>query len=432
MFRFAQHDKTRSVEPPRVLNVEDLRRAAKRRLPRVVFDYIDGGAEDERTLRANCHAFEEVTFRPRCAVATPACDLRVSVLGAFLSMPLILAPVGSSRLMYPRGEEAAARAAGAAGIAYALSTLSGCTLEDVAAVSKGPLWYQLYLVGGRDCALSAIERARAAGFSALVVTIDTPVAGLRERDLRNGVKELLSRKFGLMLPFVSQFLLKPRWLASFLADGGLMKFSNVVIPGKGPMLYADVATALEQAMVSWHDLGWIREAWRGPIVIKGVHTGEDARRAVDVGADALVVSNHGGRQLDGVAPTLRVLPEVLASVGDRIEVLIDGGIRRGSDIAKALCIGARAVLVGRAYAYGLGAAGGAGVARAIEILCTDLIRTLKLLGCASTAELDRSFISVPPDWLASTRQVSAKRASRVGRSLPRLLESTLKPKGDGI
>jgi len=390
------------VQPPRVINIEDLRRVAKRRLPRVVFDYIDGGAEAELTLRANCRAFEAVTFRPRCAIATSTCDLRTTLLGTSLSMPLILAPVGSSRLFYPRGEEVAARVAETAGIAYTLSTLSGCALEDVAATSKGPLWYQLYLIGGRDCALSAIERARAAGFSALVVTIDTPVAGLRERDLRNGVKELLSRKFGLMLPFVSQFLLKPRWLASFLADGGLMKFSNVLIPGKGPMLYADVATALEQAMVSWHDLGWIREAWRGPIVFKGVHTGEDARRAVDVGADALVVSNHGGRQLDGVAPTLRMLPEVLASVGDRIEVLLDGGIRRGSDIVKALCLGARAVLVGRAYAYGLGADGGEGVARAIEILRIDLIRTLKLLGCGSLAELDRSFVDVPGDWLAAT------------------------------
>ena len=389
------------VQPPRVINIEDLRRLAKRRLPRVVFDYIDGGAEAELTLRANCRAFEAVTFRPRCALATSTCDLRTTVLGTSLSMPLILAPVGSSRLFYPRGEEVAARAADRAGIIYALSTLSGCALEDVAAASKGPRWYQLYLIGGRDCTLSAIERARAAGFSALVVTIDTPVAGLRERDLRNGVKELLSRKFGLMLPFVSQLLLKPRWLASFLADGGLMKFSNVVIPGKGPMPYVDVATALEQAIVSWHDLGWIREAWKGPIVIKGVHTGEDARRAVDVGADALVVSNHGGRQLDGVAPTLRVLPEVLASVGDRIEVLLDGGIRRGSDVAKALCLGARAVLVGRAYAYGLGAAGGAGVERAIEILRIDLIRTLKLLGCASLAELDRSFVEVPADWLAA-------------------------------
>src|SRR6267378_5751705 len=292
----------RSVQAPRVINIQDLRRAAKRRLPRVVFDYIDGGAEDERTLRANCHAFEEVTLRPRCAVATPACDLRVSVLGRSLSMPLILAPVGSSRLMYPRGEEAAASAAGAAGIAYALSTLSGCRLEDVAAASKGSLWYQLYLMGGRDCALSAIERARVAGFSALVVTIDTAVAGMRERDLRNGVKELLSGKIRLMLPFVSQLLLKPRWLAGFFVDGGLMKFPNIVIPGKGPMLYADVTAVLEQSVVSWDDLKWIRQAWSGPIVIKGIHTGDDARRAVNEGADALVVSNHGGRQLDGVAP----------------------------------------------------------------------------------------------------------------------------------
>ena len=401
MFRSAQHDKARSIQSPRVVNIEDLRRAAKRRLPRVVFDYIDGGAEDEWTLRANCHAFEEVTFRPRCAVATPMCDLSVSVLGASLSMPLILAPVGSSRLMYPRGEEVASAAAGAAGIAYTLSTLSGCRLEDVAAASKGTVWYQLYLVGGRDCALSAIERAKAAGFSALVVTIDTPVAGMRERDIRNGVKELLGDNLPSKLPFVSQLLIKPRWLARFLTDGGLMKFQNVIIPSKGPMLYADITAALEDSVVAWDDLKWIQQAWGGPIVIKGIHTADDARRAVDVGANALVVSNHGGRQLDNVAPTLRVLPEVVASVGDHIEVLLDGGIRRGSDIVKALSLGARAVLVGRAYAYGLGAAGGAGVARAIEILRADLVRTLKLLGCPSVADLDRSYVDVPVDWPAS-------------------------------
>src|SRR5213596_76582 len=399
MFRFAQHDKARLVQSPRVLNIEDLRRAAKRRLPRVVFDYIDGGAEDERTLRANSQAYEAVTLRPRCAIATPSCDLRTLVLGAPLPMPLILAPVGSCRLMYPRGEEAAARSAGKAGIIYTLSTLSGCRLEDVAAASGGPVWYQLYLVGGRDCALGALERAHKAGFSALVVTIDTPVAGLRERDLRNGAKELLSGKLPAMLPFVNQLLTKPRWLAAFFADGGLMKFENVIIPNHGPMLYADVTAALEQSVVTWQDLKWIREAWSGAVVIKGIHIADDARRAVDAGADAVVVSNHGGRQLDSVAPTLRILPEVVASVGDRIEVLLDGGVRRGSDVVKALCLGARAVMIGRAYAYGLGAAGGAGVARAIEILRTDLIRTLKLLGCASIAELDRSFVDVPPGWL---------------------------------
>src|SRR5207247_4933845 len=251
------------------------------------------------------------------------------------------------------------------------------------------------------------------GYSALVVTIDTPVAGLRERDLRNGAKELLSGKLGAMLPFVNQLLVRPRWLAALLADGGLMKFENVVIPGKGPMLYADVTAALEQSVVTWDDLKWIREAWNGPIVIKGIHTAEDASRAVDMGADALVVSNHGGRQLDGVAPTLRVLPEVVAAVDGQIEVLLDGGIRRGSDIVKALCLGARAVLVGRAYAYGLAAGGGPGVARAIEILRTDLVRTLKLLGCASASELDRSFVDLPADW----RAASPSRPSPVGRTV---------------
>src|SRR4029077_21117596 len=222
----------------------------------------------------------------------PAYDLRTTVLGTSVSMPLILAPVGSCRLMFPRGEEAAARSAGEAGIICTLSTLSGCRLEDVAAASRGPVWYQLYLVGGRDCALAGIDRARRAGFSALVVTIDTPVAGVRERDLRNGAKELLSGKLAAMLPFVSQLLTKPGGLAAFLADGGKMKFENVVIPGKGSMPYADVTAALEQSVVTWDDLTWIREAWNGPIVIKGIHTGEDARRSVDLGASALVVSNH--------------------------------------------------------------------------------------------------------------------------------------------
>ena len=237
------------------------------------------------------------------------------------------------------------------------------------------------------------------------MTIDTPVAGLRERDLRNGVRQLTSSSLFERLPYVGQFLARPRWLADYLLDGGLMSFPNVTLPGQGPMPYADVGAALEQSAVSWADLGWIRDLWRGPIVIKGVHTADDARRAVDAGAAAVVVSNHGGRQLDGVAPTLRVLPDVVSAVGDRVEVLLDGGVRRGGDIAKALGLGARAVLAGRAYAYGLGAAGGDGVARAIEILRSDLVRTLKLLGCASVAELDRSYVDVPIVWAAQERGV---------------------------
>ena len=380
-----------SVASPHVVNISDLRRLAERRLPRVVFDYIDGGADGEVTLRENCRAFEAVTFRPRCAVAVPQCELGTTVLGTQVSMPILLAPVGSSRMFYPRGEEVAARQAGAAGTVYILSTLSGCRLEDVKRATSGPAWYQLYLVGGRDAARAAIARAKAACFSGLVVTIDTPVAGLRERDLRNGTKELLTRGLST-IRFLPQFLARPRWLVGFLRDGGLMNFPNVVPPGQGPFPYTDISVALEQTTITWNDFGWIREAWGGPIIVKGILTAEDARRAVTEGAAAVVVSNHGGRQLDGVSPTLRALPEVVAAVNGRTEVLLDGGVRRGSDVAKALCLGARAVLIGRAYAYGMGAAGGEGVARAIEILRSDLVRTLKLLGCASVRELDRSYV----------------------------------------
>jgi isopentenyl diphosphate isomerase/L-lactate dehydrogenase-like FMN-dependent dehydrogenase len=380
------------MRPDRIVNIEDLRLAARRTLPRVIFDYIDGGAEGEITMRENLRAFETVTFQPKCAVRTPECDLATTVVGIPLSVPFMLAPLGSSRMFYPRGEEVAAAAAGAAGTAYILSTFSGCRLEDVKSASTGPCLLQLYLVGDRDVSKSMMRRAQDAGYSALVVTIDTAVAGLRERDFRNGSRELVRRKLGPMLPFVGQFLARPRWLVRFLRDGGMMKFPNVVLPDTGPMAYADVGGSLERADVTWEDFAWIRDAWRGPILVKGVHRPDDARRAVDVGADAIVVSNHGGRQLDGVPASLRMLPDVLNAVNGRIEVLMDSGIRRGSDIVKALCLGARAVLIGRAYGYGLAAGGHAGVARAIDILRTDMIRTMKLLGCPSVRELGREFI----------------------------------------
>jgi L-lactate dehydrogenase (cytochrome) len=386
-----------NVDSPTVVNIADLRRLAERRLPRVVFDYIDGGADGEVTLRENCRIFDDVLFRPKNAVSMAACDLRTTVLGTELALPFILAPVGSSRMFYPRGEVHAARAAGEAGTAYTLSTLSGTRVDEVKAGTKGPVWYQVYLVGGRDIATAGIERARGCGCSALVVTIDTAVAGLRERDFRNGTKELLTRRPLAMLPFVHQFLMRPSWLASFIADGGLMSFPNVVLPD-GPMSYADVGAALEQSTVCWDDLKWIRQLWKGPLVIKGVMIGEDARRAVDEGADAIVVSNHGGRQLDCVYPTLRALPEVVAAVNGQAEVLLDSGIRRGTDIVKALCMGARAVLVGRAYAYGLAAGGEAGVRRAIQILRADVIRAMKLLGCESIAQLNGSYVTYPAHW----------------------------------
>jgi len=390
----------RAVNSSQVVNIEDLRHLAQRRVPRSVFDYLDGGAEAELTLAENCRAFRDVLFRPRGAVAVGICDLKARVVGNELSFPAILAPVGYSRLMHPEGEVAAARAAGEAGTGYILSTISGHKLEDVKAASQGPVFYQLYLLGGREAAEGSLDRAHHAGFAALVITVDTPVAGLRERDPRNGMKELLGTSWFAKMPYLPNLLAHPGWLASFLLDGGVPKLENVVTPGKGPMDLLDVGAALASATVTWEDLRWIREVWSGPIVVKGLLTGDDARRAVDEGASAVVVSNHGGRQLDSVFPTLRALPEVVAAVHGQVEVLMDGGVRRGSDIVKALCLGARAVLVGRAYAYGLAAGGHAGVVRALQILRSDVERTLRLLGCPSIAALDRSYIEVPPAWSA--------------------------------
>jgi isopentenyl diphosphate isomerase/L-lactate dehydrogenase-like FMN-dependent dehydrogenase len=388
------------LSSPRVINIEDLRRLAQHRLPKSVFDYLDGGAEAEITLAENCRVFRDVTFRPRGAVGFGDCDLKTRVLGHDLSFPAMLAPVGYSRLMHPSGEVAAARAAGAAGTGYILSTISGHKMEDVKAASPGPVWYQLYLVGGREAAEGALDRARRAGFSALVITVDTPVAGMRERDPRNGMKQLLGPSLLAKIPYIPNILAHPAWLTSFLLDGGMPKLENIVLPGKGPMELIDVTSALSKAVVTWQDLRWIREAWAGPIVVKGILIGDDARRAVDEGAAAVVVSNHGGRQLDSVSPSLRALPEVVAAVDGRCEILMDGGVRRGSDIVKAICLGARAVLIGRAYAYGLAAAGQAGVARALEILRIDVERTLRVLGCPSVAALNQSYLEVPRAWNA--------------------------------
>jgi L-lactate dehydrogenase (cytochrome) len=376
----------------KVVNVLDFRPLARRRLPKVVFDYLDGGAEDEITLRENRRAFEDVTFRPRHAVAFPQCDLRTRVLGCDLALPAMLAPIGYSSVLHPRGEAVAARAAGNAGTAYILSTISGVSLEDVKAATSGPVFYQLYLLGGRETGELTIERIRKAGFSGLFVTIDTAVAGMRERDFRNGMKELISGGVFDKIPFLPQILARPSWLMSFLRGGGVPVLPNVVIPGRGPMPLLDVATALAQSTITWEDLRWIRNSWKGPLIVKGVLTGEDARRAIDAGASAIVVSNHGGRQLDTVPASLRALPEIVSAVNGRIEVLMDGGIRRGTDIVKAICLGARGVLCGRAYAYGLAAAGYAGVARALDILREDLNRTLRLLGCPAIRALDCSYI----------------------------------------
>jgi L-lactate dehydrogenase (cytochrome) len=383
---------SRVVASPRVLNVDDLRNLARRRVPRIVFDYIDGGADAEVTMQENRRAFDSVTFRPRHAVAVADCDLRTRVLGFDLSMPVLLAPVGYLRVMHPDGEVGAARAAGDAGTACILSTVSGYRLEEVKAASSGPVWYQLYLTGGRGAAEDALHRAETAGYSVLVITIDSTVIGLREREVRDGMEQLLRGSFLSQIRFTPQIFARPRWLVGHLLDGGLPDMPNIVSPERGVLKVRDAHSAIKRTAFSWDDMSWIRALWKGPIVIKGVLTGDDARKSVDYGAAAVVVSNHGGRQLDGTPASLRALPEVVAAVKDQAEVLLDSGIRRGSDVIKAVCLGARAVLCGRAYVYGLAAAGEAGVARALEILHADMERTLTLLGCPSIGALDRSYV----------------------------------------
>ena len=403
----------RSVRSPRVVNIADLRTIARRKLPRLAFEYIDGGAEEEYTLRENCRAFEGFEFRPRQCVATPNVDLRTTVLGTTFDLPFLLAPVGFSRMFYPRGEAVAARSAGAAGTGYILSTFSGTRLEEVREHASGPLWYQLYVPGGRAVAEATIERARVAGYSALVVTVDTPVSGMRERDHRNGMGPLLARNWGGSLPHLWQFATRPRWVLDYLRDGAPSVFPNVQLPGTGAMPCGDVGTLLENTIVTWDDFAWIRDAWKGPVIAKGIHTDEDARHAIDAGADALVVSNHGGRQLDGVPSSLRALPAVVAAVNGRVDVLVDGGVRRGSDVVKALCLGARGVLVGRAYVWGLAAAGGPGVDRAIEILRADIVRTLRLLGCVSVSRLDASYLEGLPLPLTASALAAPRRSALI-------------------
>lgn len=376
----------RAIQNTAIASIEDLRTLAQRRLPKAVFDYLDGGSEGEVTLRANRSVFDSITFRPRHAVSMELPDLRTSVLGETLSLPILLAPIGHSSLFTPRGELAAASAAGNANTVYTLATLSGESIEDVRLASKGPLWYQLYLWGGRSAAEGAIERASNSNFSALVVTIDNIVGGKRERDIRNHAEYLWNRNPFASLPLLAQMLKRPGWSARYFRNGGMPTLPNVVVPGRGLLRRAPYQP------VTWHDIDWIRQLWKGPLLIKGVITSDDAKRSLDLGADALIVSNHGGRQLDGVPSSLESLAEVATAVGDKTEILMDGGIRRGSDAIKAICLGAKAVLCGRAFAYGL-VAGEPGVLSALSILRDDMERTLRLLGCSSIDMLDRTYIN---------------------------------------
>jgi L-lactate dehydrogenase (cytochrome) len=384
-----------NLASPRVVNIADLRAMARKRLPNAAFDYLDGAAEGEVTARDNIAAFSEVVFKPRQAVMTNP-DLSTRVLGVDLAVPFILSPIGYSRMLNPRGELAGAGGAKRAGTGYILSTISGHSLEAVRE-QNDKVFFQVYLMGGREATLRAFARARALGYKGLFVTIDTAVAGMRERDHRNGMGPLMARALVPKLRYLPEIMSHPRWLFRFLLDGGMPALPNVVTD-TGPLQATDVGRALENAHVCWEDLKWIRQAWDGPVVIKGVMGAEDAQRALDEGADGIVVSNHAGRQLDGVAGTLRVLPGIVERVKGKTAIIFDGGIRRGGDIAKALCLGADACLVGRAYAYGMAAAGDAGVDRALEILKTDLIRTMKLLGANRVADLAAGLVALRPGF----------------------------------
>ncbi|HZS33625.1 MAG TPA: alpha-hydroxy acid oxidase [Methylomirabilota bacterium] len=380
----------------RAVTVEDLRGLARRRLPRAVFDFVEGGAGDEVTVERNRTAFRRVAFRPRVLVDVSKREQATMVLGEPVATPVLVAPTGMAGLCWPRGEAVAARAAQDAGTIYTLSTHASCSIEEVAAHAPGPLWFQLYVWQNRELTRSFVDRARAAGYRALVLTVDVPIVSRRERDLRNGftIPPRVTVRNALDVlrhpGWTRRVLLGPRLtLANLVGAPGAPRADIVTLGG--------VAQRQVDASVSWADLAWFRSLWSGPLVLKGVLSAEDARRAVEHGVDGLIVSNHGGRQLDSAPAALEVLPEIADAVGDRAEVLMDGGVRRGADVVKALALGARAVLVGRPYLYGLAAGGGAGVRRVLELLKGEIDHALALVGVPRVGELDRSVVRWPGD-----------------------------------
>jgi isopentenyl diphosphate isomerase/L-lactate dehydrogenase-like FMN-dependent dehydrogenase len=370
--------------------VEDVRKRARKRLPRLAFDFIDGGADAELSLRRNAEAFELRTLRPRQLVGVETRDLSTTVLGVPVRMPVLIAPTGMSRVAGRGGDIAGARAAGQAGTVFSLSTMSSDSIEEVARAAPGPLWFQLYLWRRREVAERLVDRAQAAGYRALIVTVDAPLIGNRVRDVHNGFK---------MPPRIEprtalDILRHPRWLAQAPSAITFRNLTDLDTGSRtGPMAHAKLVNdLLAHPGATWDDLDWLRDRWSGPLVIKGILTAEDAERAVQAGVDGIVVSNHGGRQLDGTVATLDALEEVVDAVGDRAEVLLDGGVRRGTDVVKALALGARACLIGRPWLFGLAAGGEAGVSMVLEILRAELDRALALLGRPSIAGLDASTI----------------------------------------
>lgn len=379
-------------------SVEDVRRKARRRTPKMVFDYVDGGARAELTMRANRDAFDEIVFRPRMAVRVADPDLSTTVLGERVALPVLLAPCGGLRAVHPHGESGAARAAHRAGTVFCLSSAAGTSIEQVAQDAPGSRWFQLYFLGGRAGAERLVDRAAAAGYRTLVVTVDTAVAGVRERDVRNGMTAgpyVNARNIARFAPHVA---VRPRWLWNFARDGFSVDLANAAAlgPGGAPMTPLEASGGMYAEPPTWDDMRWLRERWTGPLVVKGIVTAEDARLAVDLGADAVVVSNHGGRQLDGAPATARALPEVVDAVADRAEVLLDSGVRRGTDVMKAVALGARAVMIGRAFVYGLAAGGEPGVDAVLELLREEMRNSMQLLGCDAVGALDTSWLAPRP------------------------------------
>jgi L-lactate dehydrogenase (cytochrome) len=373
-----------------IVNVDDLRERARRRLPRALFDYVDGGAEDEQTLRANQADFARYTFRPRVLVDVGDRDQSTTVLGQPIASPLILAPTGFTGLLWPRGEIVAARAAARKGVVFTLSTMSICSMEEVSEAASGPLWFQLYVWRDREIVRSLIERARAAGYRALVITVDTPVLGRRERDVRSGL--VLPPR--ITVRNVLDTVRRVSWLRRVLTSPRPTFGNFVGTPGveHDAVSLASFTTKQFSPSVSWADLDWYRSIWPGPIAIKGIMAAEDARLAVEHGVQAIVVSNHGGRQLDYLPSPIEVLPEIFDAVEGRAEVILDGGVRRGSDVVKAVALGARACMIGKSFNYGVAAAGQRGVEQALDILQQEIDRTLALIGRPRLADLDRSAV----------------------------------------
>jgi L-lactate dehydrogenase (cytochrome) len=374
-----------------ITNIEDLRRIARRRIPRAIYDYIERGSYDELTLNANRAELDAIRLRQRVLIDVSKVALASSLLGEAVSMPVAIAPTGLTGLVHGDGEMLAACAAEAAGTKFCLSTMSICSIEDVRGAVKEPFWFQLYMFRDRGFSASVIERARAARCSALFVTVDLPMRGQRHADIKNG----LTVPPRLTVRNAIDIATKPAWLLKVLL-GRRKTFGNVEAYLKGRVGLEKAGAWSNQNFdrsLNWRDIDWVRSLWPGKLVLKGILDVEDARTAASAGVDAIVVSNHGGRQLDGAHATIRVLPEIAAAVGDRIEVLFDGGIRSGQDVLKALASGARGCLIGRAYLYGLAADGEAGVRQALELIRAELEVALTLTGVRDVREVSRAVIA---------------------------------------